>query len=93
MTEQEYDDIIAPMLLEVAKKVKELDGNIVARVEWEPGEGGTTAHGDMKNASCAQFMTYLAVKCNGNIDAMLITLCRERDVSQSVFLHQHNKAA
>jgi len=91
VTEQDYDEIIAPMLLEVAKKVNELNGNIVARVEWEPGEGGITLDGDMKNAGIAQYMTFLAAMSKGNIDSMLINLIKEKDVSQSVFLHTHNR--
>lgn len=91
MTEQEYDEIIAPMLLDVAKKVKELDGNIVARVEWAPDQAAITADGNMKTAGIAQYMTYVAAMSRGNIDGMLLALIRDKDVSQSIFLHSHNK--
>src|SRR5690554_1481194 len=53
-TEQEYDEIIAPMLLEVARKVSELGMSLIARVEWEPGESGITQIGDLN--SIGQFM-------------------------------------
>lgn len=37
-TEKQYDEIIAPMLAEVAAKCKELGMSLIARVEWEPGK-------------------------------------------------------
>ncbi len=44
-TEAEYDEIIAPMLLAVASRCKELGMSLVARVEWSPEESGITQTG------------------------------------------------
>lgn len=89
-TEQEYDDIIAPMLLEVAKKADALGMSLIARVEWEPGESGITQIGSMD--SIGQRVTRLAAHCHGNIDAMLLGLLRSGvDCSASIFLHRYTK--
>lgn len=88
-TEQEYDDIIAPMLAAVAEKAKELGMNMIARVEWEPGESGITQTGDMAK-SFGQIMTRTAALSHGNIDKMLLHLTKNYDVSQSIFLHTYN---
>lgn len=44
-TEQEYDEIIAPMLADVAKRCKELGMSITARVAYSHGEAGITRFG------------------------------------------------
>lgn len=87
-TEQEYDEHIAPLLLEIAKKCSDLGMAIVARVEWEPGKAGVTQMGN--NAwSVAQRLTQLAALCHGNIDNVCIHLMREFDVSQSAILYKY----
>jgi hypothetical protein len=47
MTPQEkeafYDEHIAPKLLELGQLCKDKELDFLACVEWEPGEGGTTA--------------------------------------------------
>jgi hypothetical protein len=91
MTEQEYDDLIAPKLAEIAGMVKDMGGSLVCRVEWEPGESGITQIGPMTSAG--QWMTQHAAHAHGNIDAMLINLIKRHDVSQSMFLHTYNKPA
>lgn len=88
-TEQEYDEIIAPMLLEVAKKAKELGMSLVARVEWEPGESGITQIGDL--SSIGQLLTHAAAHSHGNIDALCLHLIKTCNVEQSMFLHNHNR--
>lgn len=88
-TETEYDEILAPMLLEVAKKASELGMSLIARVEWEPGESGITQIGDL--SSIGQYMTQIAAHSHGNIDKMLLTMVKSRDVSRSMFLHPYNK--
>jgi hypothetical protein len=90
-TEQEYDEIIAPMLAEVARKVSELGMNLIARVEWEPGESGITQIGDL--SSIGQFMTHAAAHSHGNIDKMCLHLIKHRNVDQSMFLHSHNQVS
>jgi hypothetical protein len=64
--------------------------SLIARVEWGPGEAGITRIGDPKS-SCAQFMTWQAAHSKGNVDAMLLGVVREYDVSASLFLHRHNQ--
>lgn len=88
-TEAEYDEIIAPMLMEVASKAKDLGMSMIARVEWQPGESGITQIGDL--GSIGQFMTHAAAHSHGNIDKMCLNLISNRDVSHSVFLHQYNR--
>lgn len=90
-TEQDYDDIIAPMLADVAKKAADLGMNLVARVEWEPGEAGITQIGPITSA--AQIMTQHAALSRGNIDGMLIGLLKVVDCSQSMFLHGYASPA
>jgi hypothetical protein len=89
-TEQQYDDIVAPLLMEAAKKAEELGMSFVARVEWEPGEAGLTRVGDPKS-SVAQAMTFYAAHARGNIDAMLMPIVRDYNVSESIFLARFNK--
>ncbi len=84
MTEQNYDDIIAPMLADVARKCAELGMNMIARVEWQPGESGITRIGDL--SSIGQRLTTYAALAHGNIDAVCLALLRECDVSRSIFL-------
>jgi hypothetical protein len=87
-TEQEYDDIIAPILADVAEKAAELGMTLVARVEWEPGEAGITQIGP-QDISIGQRMAWFAVHSNGNIDKMLLSMQRAGiDFSQSIYLHK-----
>lgn len=90
-TEQEYDEIIAPMLADVANRAAELGMSLVARVEWQPGEAGIMQIGQM--ASAAQIMTQYAALSRGNIDSMLIGLLKVVDCSQSMFLHSYANPA
>jgi hypothetical protein len=90
-TEQEYDDIIAPMLANVAEKAAELGMTLVARVEWEPGEAGITQIGP-QDISIGQRMAWFAVHSQGNIDKMLLGMQRAGiDFSQSIYLHTFTK--
>jgi hypothetical protein len=85
MTEQEYDELIAPKLAEIANTIKELGGSMVCRVEWEPGESGITQIGPMTSAG--QWMTQYAAHSHGNFDAMAMNILRAGfDVSQSIVL-------
>jgi hypothetical protein len=89
-TEKQYDEIIAPMLRDVAMKCDEMGMALVARVEWKPDESGITQIGNLE-ASPAQRITHLAAHANGNIDALCLAILRQFDVSQSIFLYQHQK--
>jgi hypothetical protein len=86
MSEQKYDEIIAPMLAEIAKKCQQLGMNLIARVEWEPGEAGVTEIGIGADAGIAQKLTQLAANCRGNIDAFCIEAIKRFDCSQSIVL-------
>lgn len=88
-TEQEYDEIIAPLLLDVAKKAKELGMSLIARVEWEPGESGITQIGDL--SSIGQLLTHAAAHSHGNVDTLCLHLIKNCDVSHSMFLYSHNR--
>lgn len=87
MSEREYDEIIAPMLLAVAKRCEELGMSLIARVEWEPGESGITQIGPM--TSSGQWLTLYAAHSHGNIDKLCLTAIHEKDVSASLFLHSY----
>lgn len=85
-TEREYDEIIAPMMADVAKKASEFGMSLVARVEWESGESGITQIGD-QDISMGQRMAWFAVHSHGNIDKMLMSMQRSGiDFSQSIYL-------
>lgn len=89
-TEQEYDEIIAPMLLAVANRCKELGMSIIARVEWEPEESGITQSG-IDDATIGQKLTQLAAHCGGNFDALAILARRKFDCSNSIVLMRDAK--
>ena len=85
--EEDYDNIIAPMLLEVAQKCDALGFSLVARVEWEPGNAGITQIGNGPDTGAAQQLAYAAAMCRGNVDALLGHLIKKENVvSQSLYL-------
>ena len=83
-TEQEYDDIVAPMLAEAAEKCRELGMSLIARVEWEPGESGITQMGIGPESGIGQKMAQLACHCHGNLDQFNIEAIKRFDVSQTI---------
>jgi hypothetical protein len=88
MSEKDYDDIVAPMLADVARKCQELGMSLIARVEWAPGESGITQIGDL-GASAGQWLTQYAAHSHGNVDKLCLSLIKQKDVSQSIFLSRH----
>lgn len=84
MTEQEYDEQIAPVLAEIAQKVCDLGGSLIARVEWAPDEAGITAQGISEWSGIAQKLAAHAMTCKGNLDSLYITLARRYDLSQTM---------
>lgn len=88
-TEQQYDEIVAPLLAEVAKKAGELGMSLIARCEWEPGEAGITRMGDPKS-SVAQALAWYAAHARGNVDLVGIMMLKEFDCSASMFLAKYN---
>ena len=98
MTEDEYDDLVAPLLLQAASKAEELGGTVLCYAEYGPERDvGRTV--TMKDASAHARMVELAIRCKGNLDAFVIALLRahnkgELDLSATVFLgafrHDHS---
>jgi hypothetical protein len=91
-TEKQYDELIAPKLLEIADLCRELGMSIVARVEWAPAEIGITQVVP-ETAGVGQKLTQLAAHAKGNVDALCISLLRRLDCSQSIFLQRYMKGA
>lgn len=89
-TEQEYDEIIAPMLLAVAKECERLGMSLIARVEWEPGESGITQIG-LDHAGIGQKLTQYAAHAHGNVDSLFIGLRRDFDPGNSMVLHMMDR--
>ncbi|KTT68248.1 hypothetical protein [Sphingomonas sanguinis] len=89
MSEQIYDDIVAPMLLEVMKVCHEHGMPIVATVEYAPGDFGTSA--DLPaNRSLPMDWSYVGARSNGNADVLighLVDQAKKRGHG-SVFLKQ-----
>ncbi len=67
--EAAYDAEIAPALLKVVERCKELGIHMVAHVEWWPGETGITQHVP-NDASVQMKMTWLAAHAHGNFDSL-----------------------
>lgn len=84
MTEQEYDEQIAPLLLEIANKVDSLGGSIVCRVEWGPDQAGITTLGVTKDSGAGKQLATLAALCQGNFDQLYFSSIKHFDMSQSV---------
>jgi hypothetical protein len=83
MTPEEiYDSEIAPALLKIATRCKELGFPFVAAVEWDSaveGQRGRTEFcpkDDEKRPSAAQLLCHYAARSNGNIDSMLMAVMR-----------------
>jgi len=85
--EKQYDEQIAPKLLEAALLCRQLGMSIVAHVEWEPMESGTTRI-ISDDASFALRMALLAAEAKGNIDAFWMAIERhaKKVGHNSVFL-------
>jgi hypothetical protein len=92
-TEKQYDEVIAPMLQAVANRCAELGMDLIARVEWEPGESGITQINIGPKSGVGQKMTQLAAHAHGNVDLFCIEMIKRFDVSQSIFLARHQGAA
>lgn len=67
--EKYYDDVVAPMLLQLVKDCEERGMNIVATVEYDPGAFGTSVTPNA-GESDALYMAYLAARSHGNFDSL-----------------------
>jgi hypothetical protein len=86
VSEQFYDEKVAPELLRLAELCKANGLSFVAEVEWTPGESGTTA-ALQADASFAIRLVHTATKARGNVDALMMALMRYGRE------HGHNSAA
>lgn len=81
--EETYDAEIAPVLLKLAERCKELGFPFAASVEWQPGETGRTESHPPWNEnglpSAKQKLVHYAARCNGNIDAFLNAVMRDAE--------------
>ena len=83
-TEQEYDEIVAPMLALVAERCQELGMSMITRVEWEPGESGITKIGIGAESGIGQKLAELAVHSHGNLDTLVIEALKRFDCSKTI---------
>ena len=85
MTNEEiYDAEIAPALLKIMQRCQELGFPMVASVEWEVGETGSTefrpaTNGTGPRPSAKQLLVHYAARCHGNIDSMLMAVIRDAE--------------
>lgn len=81
--EETYDTEIAPVLMAIANRCKELGWSMVASVEWQVGETGRTETHPAWNVdglpSAKQKLVHYAARCHGNIDAMLMACIRDAE--------------
>ena len=92
MTKEEaeaiYDTEIAPALLAVVERCRELDFSLVAHVEWHQGETGVTQYVP-DGASLQMRMTQFAANSHGNFDQLGINMLKNFDCGASIFLHRY----
>ena len=92
--ERWYDDEIAPLLLEIARKCDAKGVPFLAAVEYAPGDRGKTFVNPTE--SLAMTMLSHCCKMGTNIDGYLIGIqryCHENnvDTSQSIYLNRFGK--
>jgi hypothetical protein len=75
MSEQQYDAEIAPELLRLANKCKELGMSFTATVEYEPGARGTTVAG-IEDNNMDMVIAYWAGRYGGRLDDLLLAVSR-----------------
>lgn len=89
MSEQIYDEQIAPLLLEVGKICQTHGLPLVAQVEYEPGEMGLTKFLPAGSGMAMEMMNK-AARCRNNVDSLIMWLmahAKEHGHS-SIFLMQ-----
>lgn len=81
--EEIYDQEIAPVLLKLGEKLKQLDMSMVAVVEYAPGERGDTFVMGKDSGIEMQFLT-LCAQTVPNIDSFILNVqrwCKRNNVS------------
>lgn len=89
MSEQVYDEQIAPKLLEVRKLCEQHGLPLVAQVEYAPGDFGMTKFLP-EQSNLAMLLMNSAAMCKNNVDSLFIAIerhAREHGHS-SVYLHR-----
>ena len=89
MSEQIYDEQIAPKLLEVGKICEQHGLPLVAQVEYAPGDFGTTKFLP-DNSSLLMKLMFVTAACGNNVDRLFMAIerhAREHGHS-SVYLHR-----
>jgi hypothetical protein len=91
VSEQFYDDVIAPKLMEIMRLCHDHGMPIVATVEYEPGACGTSADLPANpSRSLPMDWAYVAARSQGNADSLigyLVSQAKERGHG-SVYLMQ-----
>lgn len=89
MSEAIYDEQIAPALLELLKICAANGMQMIASVEYEPGESGTSIQFDGKQ-SLPMDLGRAALMSHGNVDSLFMSIIRHaREHGHSSFyLHQ-----
>jgi len=78
MSEQIYDEQIAPKLLELARICNTHGMPFLATVEYAPGDYGTTA--DMPaDRSLPMDWAYVAARSRGNADTLIMHMMRQAE--------------
>jgi len=76
MSEKEYDDEIAPALLKLANRCKELGMPFTATVEYEMGKRGTTAAAIGEN-NLDMLVPYWAGRTGSRMDDLILAVARK----------------
>jgi hypothetical protein len=75
VSEQYYDEHVAPKLLALAKDCEARGFSLVAVCEWSPHEGGTTAT-IAAGAGIGIRLTHAMAQAKGNVDSFMIAAAR-----------------
>ena len=70
-----YDEVLAPVLADLAKQAEEAGLSFIAVVEWAPEETGLTAT-IQKGAGWGVRLAYAAAQCGNNIDLLIMNILR-----------------
>lgn len=87
--EEFYDDEIAPVLGDLAKRCQENGLSFLAVVEWAPGETGRT-FSQSPPAGLGIMSANIAAQANGNADSLIMALMKygREHGHNSMCLHQ-----
>jgi len=75
MTEQIYDEQIAPLMMQAAKICEAAGVALVATVEYAPGEFGSTAI--LPDGAATRLRLAAGYLLSGNVDTLIIELMKQ----------------